>query len=414
MEFGQAILGCLYIYMPTKRLLQYSSLILQFAVTLVRTLIDMASEEIGVENATPMNGLPHGSHNEQEERQEPAGKSLAILCSGKARCGKSNALNNLFGLNFPSRYSSSSVTRNVDTRRLANGNDTLIVVDTPGLRARDIPTGQVVREIFSTIGGLDYALIYCYSVNADNAICEDEMQIVKNLQKSLGKNVWEKCVVLLTFSDQLRSGECPEKEDREKYKDHLREHVRKFSEMLREQCGSHVPRVKTIFDVTEQENTAGIIVAIPVGRKQIIDQEEHLLIPDIQGGENWGKKAFDEILQKTTALLRRKFSAAQGGKAAGVGLGGGIAGAVAGGVIGGVAAGLPTGGLGIVPGVVIGAIAGGAAGGLAGTTGSLSVSVIGNKDKNNKINKLEDAELVSVQNRPPANSDTPQVNSEAQ
>ena len=364
----------------------------------------MASNEIGVENAMPMHGLPHGSHNEQEERQKPAGQSLLIICSGKARCGKSTALNNLFGLNFPSRYSSSSVTRNVDTRRLENGNDTLIVVDTPGLMARDIPTDQAVCEIKSTVGGLDFTLIYCYSVSADNIISEDEVQIVKNLQKSLGKNVWEKCVVLLTFSDRVRSEECPEKEDRERYKDHLREHVCKFSEMLREQCGSHVPRVKTIFDVTEQENTAGIIVAIPVGRKQIINQEERLLIPDIQGGENWIQKAFDEIVQKTTPLPRRTFTAVQGGAAAGVG--GGIAGAIVGGFIGGLAAGLPTAGLGLIPGVVIGAF--------SGTAGSLSASAIDNKGNNRKIDKLEDANLVSVQNRPPANSDTPQVNSEAQ
>ena len=374
----------------------------------------MASDEIGGENAMPMHGLPHGIHNVQEERQEPEGQSLLILCSGKARCGKSTALNNLFGLNFPSRYSSSSVTRNVDTRRLVNGNDTLFVVDSPGLRAKDLPTDQAVRELKSTVGGLDFTLIYCYSVSADIIRSEDEVQFVKILQKSLGKKVWEKCVVLLTFSDQLRSGECPEKEDRETYKNHLREQVRKLSEMLRKECGSHVPIVKAIFDITEQENTAGIIVAIPVGRRQIIDQEEHLLIPDVQGGENWKQKAFDEIIQTTTPLPRRTFTAVQGGTVATAGAGGGITGAIVGAIVGGVIGGLSTAGVGLVPGVVIGAIVGGAAGGFSGTAGGLYASAIANKDKYRKIDKLDDAELVSVQNRPPANSDTPQVNSEAQ
>ena len=136
------------------------------------------------------------------------------------------------------------------------------------------------------IGGLNFVLVYCYSVSPSNPQSLTDVYVVKNLQRVLGKDMWKKCVVLFTFSDLLREQECCAEKDREKYKKFLRDHAKRLSDMLRKECGSRVPDVKVVFDVDTEQEDVTEIVAVPVGRQLKHGREVHFLVPGTKAA-NW-------------------------------------------------------------------------------------------------------------------------------
>lgn len=92
--------------------------------------------------------------------------------------------------------------------------------------------------------------------------------MLKVLQDTLGKNIWKNCVLLLTFSDNLRQSEIDDRKrpnDPDKYQDYLHGRVRHFSKIFKEQCGKKVPEVKLVLD-EDDGDTSDKIVAVPVGR----------------------------------------------------------------------------------------------------------------------------------------------------
>ena len=97
-------------------------------------------------------------------------RTVLIVTAGLSRSGKSTAMNNIFGADFKSVYSASSVTRAVEPCRIEGHADELIVVDTPGLGATDIKFAKVKEELLDAIGGLNFVLMYCYSVGPSTAL----------------------------------------------------------------------------------------------------------------------------------------------------------------------------------------------------------------------------------------------------
>ena len=67
--------------------------------------------------------------------------------------------------------------------------DTLIVVDTPGLGARDTAMDHIKSQLTSLIGGLDFTMIYCQSVGPEGRLTDTDAAVVKNLQKALGNGI---------------------------------------------------------------------------------------------------------------------------------------------------------------------------------------------------------------------------------
>ena len=222
---------------------------------------------------------------------------VVIVIAGMARSGKSAALNNVFGANFTSTYSTESVTRIVDIRRTEGDESDLIIVDTPGFGAIDLPTSKVKQELLDSIGGLNFVLVYCYSVSPSNPHSVADEYVVKNLQDVLGKDIWEKCVVLFTFSDLVRAQVCPNVEDRDAYKGFISRHAQKFSQMLKNKCGDHVPDVKSVFELNLDQDDITEIVAVPVGLKFKEGKEKHVLVPGIEDA-TWLDLALTEIIRK--------------------------------------------------------------------------------------------------------------------
>ena len=332
---------------------------------------------------------------------------VVIVIAGMARSGKSAALNNVFGANFMSTYSTGSVTRIVAMRRTEGSKGDLIIVDTPGFGATDLTTSEVKQELRDSIGGLNFVLVYCYSVSPCSPHSVADENVVKNLQDVLGKDIWEKCVVLFTFSDQVRAQVCPNVEDRVTYRGFISEHAQKFSEMLKNKCGDHVPDVKSIFDLNLDQEDIREIVAVPVGLKFKEEKEKHILVPGIEDA-TWLDLALTEIIRKAKEEDRETYlhhmyrKPSLVGSATGIGIGTAI------GAAGGVGLGVATLGFGLAPAIAIGmgvgAVAGGLAGGALGTTGGLSMGEVkrriiasrNKKEKNEKLEKLKRAELIAL------------------
>ena len=332
-------------------------------------------------------------------------RTVLIVTAGLPRSGKSTAMNNIFGADFKSEWSASSVTSAVEARCVDGLRNELIVVDTPGLAATDIKFATIKKDLLGAIGGLNFVLVYCYSVGPTNSQTKADVLVAKNLQKVLGKDVWKKCVVLFTCSDLLREQEYPREGDREKYKDLLQRYASRFSEMLRKECGSHVPDVKVVFDVDTEQEDVTEIVAVPVGRKLKCGRERYLLLPGMKE-TNWKVLALCEILRKADPIDQQVFlsfgndltpviSFIAGGVISGVV--GGIAGGAVGAVVGAGA-----GGFGAIPGAVIGTGVGVATGVIAGGAyGSVAVQEIGlamekrkERARSKRVDKLKNAKHI--------------------
>ncbi len=281
-------------------------------------------------------------------------RSVLIVTAGLSRSGKSTALNNIFGTDFKSGYSASSVTKTVEVRCVDGHEDELIVVDTPGLAARDIKTSKIRTELRNAIGGLNFVLVYCHSVAPNSSICKADEYVVNRLQKFLGKDIWKKCVLLFTFSDTLRHDECPRKADRNKYQQHLDDHAEQFSKLIQEQCGAHAPRVRIISEETVTANQD--ILAVPVGKKLSVGKEEHMLVPGVK--INWRKLAARMIIEKAPDVERNIYkSLFQDKISISTPLAGFLVGAAVG-AVGGATVGLAMGGIVAIPGAVVGAAVG--------------------------------------------------------
>ena len=243
--------------------------------------------------------------------------SPTIMVAGRARNGKSTALNNIFDLKLEAKASARSVTQAVSVTEvkkkfsIKEGKDSvekevvLQVIDTPGLGAIDIPKEDIIRDMQKVTNGIDYTLVYCFSVSPANALTETDKAIIENLHLALGKNVWEKCVLLFTFSDHAYA----EFDNVMEYKQHIKSHANEFEKLL-ESLGSEASAVKTIFEKQsleelDQEEKQNEIVAIPVKKKTTKSSD---VLPDIlKEGQDWTDVVFIELMKKTSKTRRESF-----------------------------------------------------------------------------------------------------------
>ena len=295
-------------------------------------------------------------------------RKATIMVAGRPRNGKSTALNNIFGLKLVATASAKSVTQvvsvNEATKIIEGEKDgekvkqevTLRVIDTPGLGATDITKETILKDIQKVISGEDYTLVYCLSVAPNTILLETDKVIIQNLHLTLGKEVWNKCVLLLTFSDYARLEFDDSEEDYIKY---IKSHAHEFQVLL-QNVGADLPSVKTIFECQSQksidkEEISDEIVAIPVNKKP--KRSEEILPGILKEDQEWTDIAFVELMKKTGEESREPFVFFRylflGTSSAGAGAAMGAAAGAAIGILGGP--------VGVTAGAGVGAVVGGAA-----------------------------------------------------
>ena len=311
--------------------------------------------------------------NKQKDSAKPC-----IMIAGKPANGKSTALNNIFGLELDAGISAHSVTQRMIETEVVKNNHSLKIIDTPGLGALDIKREEIAIVMGETIKSKDYTLIYCLSVSPSSRLTEEDKTIVSNLNEFLSKDVWQKCVILFTFSDTAWRDEFADNDDLEGYKDYLSKMAVEFQSILKGH-DQNAPPVKTIFEDRESSD----IVAFPVGKKTTSTKD---ILPgvNIEEGNDWTDLVFTEILKKTAedkrkSLFDLKYGAAIASSGASTVLVTTLVGAGAGATVGAVG-----GPIGMVAAAGIGAAGGLVVGGITATvTAFLAV-----KAKKRKIKKM--------------------------
>ena len=221
-----------------------------------------------------------------------------VVVAGKIGSGKSTVLNNLYGLNLEARSSPTSVTQTVTESVVQRNGATVRVLDTPGLGGVSVKTKDVAQQIASAVRGSDYTLLYCLPVKPSDTLTETDKFIIKNLQLHLGSKVWDKCVLLLTFSDVALQREFAADHQANEYITFLRGHVQAFHRILKE-CGADVPRIRSTFDYDRVQTEIGEIVAVPVMRNRNVAGGNIL-----NAGMNWINQALTEISNASQRMRR--------------------------------------------------------------------------------------------------------------
>ena len=295
-----------------------------------------------------------------------------VMVAGKPRNGKSTALNNIFGLNFTTELTAPSVTRVVHmfevTKKSPKKHDekspqeevTMQVIDTPGLGAVDISRAEILTKMKTITNDINFTLLYCFSVSPSTTLTEIDKTIITNLHDTLGREVWSKCVLLFTFSDQAY---LEHKQFPAQYICYINDHAQDFNKLLQDISGKK-NCIKSIFKyespnaLSKEENPSNII-AIPVNKT--VTGSKDILPGMIMSGQDWTDVVFIELMKRTCSTQReqfRRFTHFNILITSGIGA---AAGALTGGLVG-----LLGGPFSMAVGAAAGAAFGGAAGGATG------------------------------------------------
>ena len=234
------------------------------------------------------------------------GGPVVIMVAGKVGNGKSTALNNVFGLNLEVKSSPTAVTQTVCSTEVIKNGVKFLIIDTPGLGSAEMNTEKIVKDMADATRGLNFVLLYCLGVRPNDILTETDVAIVRNLQRALGVKAWQKCVLLLTFSDITLNSEYSFPYQVEEYKTFLEDHAKEFQNLLQKEIRMDI-RVKTIFDFPseedrENEESSESVIAIPVKKER---NDKFNILPGISDHyQDWTNVIVIEVMKKKDAKER--------------------------------------------------------------------------------------------------------------
>jgi GTP-binding protein EngB required for normal cell division len=259
---------------------------------------DAAPVEITEQNGTP-DAAPVET-TEQNGTPDAAPVEITVVVAGKSGAGKSALINSLMKLREDIPLSPDSTTDRHILQCITRGNATFRIIDTPGLREGGREKRKQLKELSRYTNGKADLLIYCIPVAAGNKFTDANPNIMNTLQAVFGSGVWDKCVVVFTFSNlawnHIQSSNEQEEEAIDKYKAYLNSYAERFQEELRRLKASN-NEARTIFTLPpppapRQNGDIITIPAIPAGYK-----EQDRVLADKED-MNWTDKIFLEITNK--------------------------------------------------------------------------------------------------------------------
>ena len=129
-------------------------------------------------------------------------KQFGIMACGVTGTGKSTLLNGIVGkCVFKEGDTLQHKTVKVNKHILEEDNHHLIVCDTPGFCDSSGDEERYIRIIGDACKDVD-VLLYCISMRQTKARMDNQdVKTLKNLKRALKKEIWEHCVVVLTFAN---------------------------------------------------------------------------------------------------------------------------------------------------------------------------------------------------------------------
>ena len=300
-----------------------------------------------------MSDWTEAEKKELKKAVENKEKKMSILCCGPTGVGKSTLLNGLLGEELlDANESLSRVTLNVSEKKFEKNGVQVTVWDTPGLGGCDND-----EEYFEEIRKYKDFDIFLYCIEAREKEVFYEKSSLAKFTDTLGVNLWEQAVVVLTQANCIEANLVEEKKKNDSID---------VSESFRTKVYQLKTRVRE--DLKELTNLDSVRVPVlPAGINN----------NPLNGDSNWLEKIHNKMVnqmqlnsriaylqlcidQPFSLSLRQKIEA--GAFAAGALAAGGAAGAATGAVIGALLIGIPSFGVFAGVGLVVGGLIGGGTG----------------------------------------------------
>ena len=344
-----------------------------------------AQEKVSDPIQLPETNTPNNTTSVEGQISPPEPENLPevnVMIAGLSRSGKSTALNNIFDLNLEAKASPESVTKLVVHKKITKNGVDLNIIDTPGLKAVDVDELKVLQAMVEYRIRKGYLLLMTLSVAPNSIIGKDYLYTIENLTSIFGKEIWNRCIILLSYSDTAQREEFDE--DADGYQEYLQGHCKKFEKQLKVNGVERKVMLFSRYDSEEkfEKQILDGVVAIPVAKRSHVGT--NLILP----GLTWAHRySWTDLIITELSKLQKKVNPRE------VGYGGSalirfkygcyaiqnrspqdtiftVASATVGGVVLGARYGFRSGNSGAV---VIGAVAGGVGGAVCGLAGTITM-----------------------------------------
>ena len=172
-----------------------------------------------------------------------------IVLIGKSGAGKSTLVKNVFGVDeVDTEISAERTTTEIKTYRKHKNGVPIAIIDTVGVPIAIIDTvgfesvnkkqiKKQLKELSKHTGGKADLVIYCLPISPSSKFDDFNPDIMAALQDAFGKDIWNHCLVILTFSNVAWSSINDSNPNNigaamETYKRHVNAYVEKFKQAL--------------------------------------------------------------------------------------------------------------------------------------------------------------------------------------
>ena len=158
-----------------------------------------------------------------------------IVLIGKSGAGKSTLAKNVFGVDeVDTEISAERTTTEIKTHRKHKNGVPIAIIDTVGFESvNKKQIKQQLKELSKHTGGKADLVIYCLPISPSSKFDDFNPDIMAALQDAFGKDIWNHCLVVLTFSNVAWSSINDSNPNNigaamETYKRHVNAYVEKF------------------------------------------------------------------------------------------------------------------------------------------------------------------------------------------
>lgn len=223
---------------------------------------------------------------QMEQFVESGGQEIKILLSGKTGVGKSHLTNALIGEELAEEGDDvDPETDEVTPYEFVKNKVNVTVFDTPGLADATGQDEEYLRKIQAKESNFDLFL-FCTELNTVR-FRNDDMETMKKLTSTLGPQLWDHAIVVLTFANEVRPSPSKKAKDVDE-KDFFNNRFRGFKRKIQE----------VLIQVGVPENVANNVPFVPAG-----DLRE----PNLPDRDNWltafWVAAFKRINRKAKAAF---------------------------------------------------------------------------------------------------------------
>ena len=182
------------------------------------------------------------------------------------------------------------------------------LVDTPGVDGKENPMRklkEIKEELFKRLGINEFDLLVCCIRISPGVRMKENEAIITAIHNFHGKEIWKRCVIAFTFSneliDELQDDYQDQNEVKRTFRSLAEEHITYLQQVLiKMKVELHFAELQTIFSWVAADrgelSPEDVVLGIPAGL-ETGDQ----VLPGIKmhEGEGWTDKIFIEMLNKS-------------------------------------------------------------------------------------------------------------------